>query len=489
MDAAGEPFLGDFGLIKLLDEDHALTRSQQRVGTPAYMAPEQTGLVPTPVCPQTDIWALGVLLYELLTGARPFTAVQKDETSTLLWKIVNEAPPRPRTVKPGFDPGLEAVILRCLEKNPRDRFGSADQLADELARWQRQEKLHTRRAPVRRFLYHHRWVAAGLMFCAVVFAITAGFWYRTTPEFVLQSLRSELLENGAVVLVPEGGKPRWQALAIDQRVHTYFNEQEGVWMIQTWELGLVELLRDLPLEAYQLRAEIRHEESDPWSGPGHVGLFVGHQANSADPKTPHFCCNLIYNDQIDERPKIRLPGVPIKVHYFLAAFCARVATVSSTTAYVSGPAVLALTLRGLKRRLPTIPDYNVAQLKYRLYADTGIAGPVDELVGWTKAWRFQCAGRIDKRKVPWRVLVMAVYPDQIVCTFDGKVMQPLQRAYADQRFQASLRENQTQYPAKFGPLGNVNELRFSQRGSLGLVVSKGAIAVKNVTVRRIPPKH
>jgi len=83
---------------------------------------------------------------------------------------------------------------------------------------------------------------------------------------------------------------------------------------------------------------------------------------------------------------------------------------------------------------------------------------------------------------------MEVHPDKIVCSFDGQRMDPLDRAYADEKFQEELGKRQTKYPAKFAPLGDVSEFKLAHRGSLGLEVSKGVIAVRNVTVTRIRNK-
>lgn len=96
-------------------------------GTPEYMAPEQsTG---SPVKPSADVYACGVLLYEMLTGQVPFTA---DQAYRILMKHRNEAPRRPCTVDPSIPAALEAVVLRCLEKLPERRFQSARELRVEL---------------------------------------------------------------------------------------------------------------------------------------------------------------------------------------------------------------------------------------------------------------------------------------------------------------------------------------------------------------------
>src|SRR5262249_61930108 len=126
LDENGEPRVSDFGLAKLMDdiapavaetEDAGmeLTELGQRVGTPAYMAPEQAAGRNDLVGPATDVWALGAILYELLTGRRPFAAPDKDELARL---IQTQDPARPCAQRPELDEGLERVVLKCLEKTP-----------------------------------------------------------------------------------------------------------------------------------------------------------------------------------------------------------------------------------------------------------------------------------------------------------------------------------------------------------------------------------
>jgi hypothetical protein len=138
LDEHCEPLVADFGLARFLDSDVELTRTGQPMGTPAYMAPEQADGRATA---QSDVWALGVILYELLTGQRPFAG----QTGTELTHRIRTAdPPRPQALRPGLDPGPETVALKCLEKDPARRYASAGALADDLARWRRGEPIAAR---------------------------------------------------------------------------------------------------------------------------------------------------------------------------------------------------------------------------------------------------------------------------------------------------------------------------------------------------------
>jgi serine/threonine-protein kinase len=123
----GTPVIIDFGMARRFDNSETLlTLTGSIAGTPGYMAPEQITGSSDDIGPACDIYALGVVLYELLTGWTPFSG----NLATILGSIVSEPPPPPRTRCPELDPVLEAVCLRALAKHPADRFASARQFAE-----------------------------------------------------------------------------------------------------------------------------------------------------------------------------------------------------------------------------------------------------------------------------------------------------------------------------------------------------------------------
>jgi WD40 repeat protein len=129
----GVPKVSDFGLAKLLAGGPVpATRTGAVLGTPSYMAPEQAGGRSREVGPPTDVYALGALLYEMLTGRPPF---QGENTSETLLQVLGQEPVPPRRLRPEVPPDLETICLHCLEKEPGQRYVTALDLAEDLRRF------------------------------------------------------------------------------------------------------------------------------------------------------------------------------------------------------------------------------------------------------------------------------------------------------------------------------------------------------------------
>ena len=139
--ADGTPKIADFGLARRLDDGASLTRSGVPLGTPNYMAPEQALGLTHSIGPAADVYAMGAILYEALTGRPPFRA---DTTAETLRQVVEEEPTPPSRWKATVPRDLEVICLKCLRKEPHRRYPSAAALAGDLRRFERGEPITAR---------------------------------------------------------------------------------------------------------------------------------------------------------------------------------------------------------------------------------------------------------------------------------------------------------------------------------------------------------
>jgi WD40 repeat protein len=139
----GEPRITDFGLAKLVQRGSDLTRSGAIVGTPSYMAPEQARGRHKVVTTSADVYSLGAVLYEVLTGRPPFRGETPVDT---LLQVLDREPAHPRRINPRVDADLATICLKCLEKEPQRRYESAEALADDLENWLARRPIQARPA-------------------------------------------------------------------------------------------------------------------------------------------------------------------------------------------------------------------------------------------------------------------------------------------------------------------------------------------------------
>jgi serine/threonine protein kinase len=202
------PKITDFGLAKSMAPDgevpdqHGPTITGELLGTPSYMAPEQAMMRHQPVGPATDVYALGAILYELLTGRPPFTG---DSALTTVLQVLHKEPVSVTSLQPNVPRDLETICLKCLRKEPRQRYGSALELADDLQRFLNDEPVWAR--PVGTAEKVSRWVrrhpapaillAAGLLAPVVALIILSFLSARLVRSNALESAaqQAELLEE------------------------------------------------------------------------------------------------------------------------------------------------------------------------------------------------------------------------------------------------------------------------------------------------------
>jgi serine/threonine-protein kinase len=331
LEAAGEgkpplPRVTDFGLAKLLDTEPGgeSTHTGAVLGTPAYMAPEQAA-GSRDVGPAADVWALGVILYELLTGRTPFQGATTVET---LERVRNQDPLAPRALNPLLDRRLEAICLKCLEKAPARRYPSAQALADDLASWQVGGPILARpRSWLGRTLRRPavRNVAAALLAgLGLVLATWAVLAVASRPASPLGSpppepeperppepaelIRRDLAAGKPVTLVAATGLPaasRWRARG---EAGSLTLGEDGTCSVRHAEGGLLELVPAVPCQRYRLRAEVRHDRVA--FTRSEVGLYFLHSEHATEQGPTHCYYALAFNDL----PTIGVEPVQLWVH-------------------------------------------------------------------------------------------------------------------------------------------------------------------------------
>jgi serine/threonine-protein kinase len=271
----GQPKVADFGLAKLLDTEASLLPSGAVVGTASYMAPEQAAGKGREVKATADVYALGAILYHMLTGRPPFTG----ESVLDIIRQVIAREPKPLGLGRS-DRDLEAICLRCLEKEPGRRYGSAEALADELRRYL--EGKPTLARPRRwyergwRRVRNRPWVAAAAVLCLAAPLVVYFFSPPARPPLDPDQERKwaeEELKQGRPYVF-EGSEPltgpfRWVG-SLEGRPTP--NVAEGCFSLESLDRCLLELTPDSGSDHYLFALECRHDDA---GGTSDVGLFFG----------------------------------------------------------------------------------------------------------------------------------------------------------------------------------------------------------------------
>src|SRR5947207_3491700 len=187
LDQKNEPHLTDFGLARLIETESTVTRTMEVLGTPSYMAPEQAIGNNDAVSSRTDVYGLGAVLYQLLTGQPPFAGGTTYETIKLL---LETEPRQPRLLNPKIDHDLSTICLKCIEKDPKRRYSSALALAEDLERWLKHEPILARRIGI--LTRGKKWVrrnpTSSLLAASLVALAAAAGWIISKSELIWHPL-------------------------------------------------------------------------------------------------------------------------------------------------------------------------------------------------------------------------------------------------------------------------------------------------------------
>lgn len=204
LDAQGQAILTDFGLARPEQDTEHLTSEGKLPGTPAYMAPEQASGEADRLGAWTDLYSLGVVLYQMLTGRLPF----EGPPLTVLHKLANDSPPPPTVYRADLDPGLEALLLKALARRPEERYQCAGEFGGALEQWAtsrtRKEQVLATAAPVRRRV---RVLAlAAVLFLALTLALGAFAVYHITTDKGTVRLTVEVEDADVEVFIKQKGE-------------------------------------------------------------------------------------------------------------------------------------------------------------------------------------------------------------------------------------------------------------------------------------------
>jgi tetratricopeptide (TPR) repeat protein/tRNA A-37 threonylcarbamoyl transferase component Bud32/TolB-like protein len=201
LDARGEPLVSDFGLAKWIEATSDLTRTMTVFGTPGYIAPEQVRSPAEMLTAAVDVYSLGAILFDLLSGRPPFVA---EHAIAVIHQAAEKQAPRLRSIAPALARDLETICARCLERDPLARYQSAGVLAEDLERWLEDRPISVRPvcAPVRlwRWSRRNRRLAVACAACALLGAIAT---VRQLQSWHLESaVRKEILAAHSIAVLP-----------------------------------------------------------------------------------------------------------------------------------------------------------------------------------------------------------------------------------------------------------------------------------------------
>jgi hypothetical protein len=307
LDADGTPKLTDFGLAKQLDSGDGPTHTGSVIGTPAYMSPEQAGGT-RELTPAADVYSLGATLYALLTGRPPF--VGRDLPQTIA-RVMNDEPRPPRAVRREIPRDLEAVCLKCLEKDPSRRYATAQALADDLARWREGASTVARPQTLpqrawRQVRRHRRVSTVAIMLVTIGLATAAVVRWRDP----LWAIDAAIARGEKVALIDEKGITRWHQLVVG--AGTIDLQSADAFDVQAVGAAYLEFAARVPQQKFRISVEFRTQESTRHSGSAGIYLARVPGEKTATQSAQRVMTFQMFDDVTSE-PVARPNGDPLSI--------------------------------------------------------------------------------------------------------------------------------------------------------------------------------
>jgi hypothetical protein len=448
----GTPKVSDFGLAKSADGDEGLTTQSSPVGTAGFMAPEQVSRRYGKIDAISDVYGLGATLYYLLVGCPPF----RGEHTEVHAEVVSMPPRRVRALRSEIPHRLEAIVHKCLEKNPKDRYQTMSELADDLEKFLAGEvptaPQLTRARRLRQWVGWHRvrLAGAGVVVVVAVALVWLGLVLTapTPEEKALEEMQRRLSAGHPAVLVPDVGKPLWHRWVLGSPELAL--TPEGICSFEAIGQSMLELCPDPMNKHYKLRAEIQFRQTKQMvqnanqngnnppaqiAGTTTAGVYWGYGVAPGNGGTAHTALVVFFNDSPPlPRPDNKPPRAP-EVQF---------------------------------RRWGQFLGPNLQPVS----AKTGLGHtPFTPPVGQTG---------------PWRVIEIEVSPDQILCWWqepDGTMTLFANKTLkqcndADAAFLTELNARVPNHSVVIQPV--------SPRMPIGIWNERASIAIRNVSITPLP---
>lgn len=430
----GIPKIADFGLAKMLDEHQSHTQTDIILGTPSYMAPEQAAGRKYDFGPRTDVYSLGAILYETITGRPPFKGA--DRLDTLRHVLESDLTP-PSRLRADVPRDLEAICVKCLTKSPSRRYQSAQAFADDLALWLGDQRPQGIPGVLGRSVARLRrnWMAASL---GVVCLLVAVMLYLRDPDRPLREMQAKLAKGEPVTLIGEKGKPAWFKWLKGEPRSRIVLENDDLFRLDAFDTAVLELLPAVDCDRFRFQARVRHEKSNLHGG---VGIFVARRSQLIDGEPLHFAIELNFNDVRGQR------DIPIVVGK------------RPVSPLIS---------------LPTVTPRYFSKLTGASSVDVGLSGKAGP--------QFEPFG---PENTDWRDLALIVTPQGITAEWEGKRFE-LSIAQISESFARERSYYQLHHPQH--PWLKIEQLNFDPRGGLGLFVYGGSAAFCSASVIPLPPE-